>query len=118
MKRKFIFQILLIIAVWIYSLSSVITKFAGKYDLISWQCIGLYCLSILVLILYSVIWQLLLERISLSKAYLAKGYYYFFVLINSIVIFHEHVKINQWIGVVMIIIGIIIGNTERIKHEN
>lgn len=116
-KSKVLLQILLIFAVWIYSSSSVITKFAGRYELLSWQCLGLYCLSVMVLVLYSVIWQLLLEKTSLSKAYLAKGYYYLFVLLNSIMIFHEQVNWNQWVGVAIIVLGIFMGNTESKKEK-
>ena len=53
--------------------------------------------------------QLILEHLSLSQAYLSKGFYYGFVLLWSAMIFHETIKWNQILGVCMMTIGIVVG---------
>ena len=62
--------------------------------------------------LYSVIWQLILERISLSQAYMSKGFYYGFILLWSALIFHEMITWNKILGVIIITIGIVVGKKE------
>lgn len=109
-KRVLIF-IILFLAVGLYSFSAVLGKFSAFYDILSWQWILLYGASLGVLLLYSMIWQLILERITLSKAYLSKGFYYAYILFWSAVIFKEHITWNQLLGVVIITIGIMVGNS-------
>ena len=102
-------SIVLFLAVGLYSFSAVLGKFSAAYEILSWQWILLYGGSIGVLVLYSMIWQLILERISLSQAYLSKGFYYAFIILWSATIFHETIKWNQILGVVIITLGIVVG---------
>ena len=92
--------------------SAVFGKFSAFYKVMSWQWILLYGCSLGVLMLYSVIWQLILERISLSQAYMSKGFYYGFILLWSALIFHETITWNKILGVIIITIGIVVGKKE------
>lgn len=109
LDRKLLISIALFLAVGLYSLSAVFGKFSAFYDLFSLPWILLYGGSLGVLLVYSMIWQLILEKITLSQAYLSKGFYYGFILLWSAVIFKESIKWNQVLGVVIITIGIIVG---------
>lgn len=113
-KQGYLIQIALFLAVGLYSFSSVLSKFSARYSLLSWQWILLYGSALGVLVLYSMIWQLILERTTLSNAYLYKGCYYGFILLWSATIFHEQISWNQIVGVIVIIIGITVGN----QHDN
>lgn len=111
-SKRISISISLFLAVGLYSLSAVLGKFSASYDLFSFPWILIYGGTLGVLFLYSMIWQLILERISLSQAYLSKGFYYGFILLWSAVIFGEFIKCNQIVGVVIITIGIIVGKTD------
>lgn len=112
MNKKLLISIALFLAVGLYSFSAVLGKFSAFYKLLSWQWVLLYGGSLGVLVLYSMIWQLILERISLSQAYLSKGFYYGFILLWSATIFKESINWNQIIGVIIITIGIVVGKAD------
>lgn len=109
-NNKIIVFLALFFAVGLYSFSAVFAKFSAFFEILSWQWILLYGGSLGVLVLYSMVWQLILERINLSKAYLSKGFYYMYILLWSAVIFKETITWNQILGVVIITIGIMVGN--------
>lgn len=111
LNKKIRISIALFLAVGLYSFSAVFGKFSAFYDLFSLPWILLYGGSLGVLVLYSMIWQLILEKISLSQAYLSKGFYYGFILLWSFLIFGESIKWNQILGVLVITIGIVVGKT-------
>lgn len=110
--RKILISIALFFAVGLYSFSAVFGKFSAFYEILSWQWILLYGVSIGVLVIYSMIWQLILEKISLSQAYMSKGFYYGFILLWSAFIFNEAIKWNQILGVIVITIGIVVGKKD------
>ena len=111
-KNGLAISIALFLAVGLYSFSAVFGKFSAFYKVMSWQWILLYGCSLGVLMLYSVIRQLILERISLSQAYMSKGFYYGFILLWSALIFHETITWNKILGVIIITIGIVVGKKE------
>ena len=111
-KNGLAISIALFLAVGLYSFSAVFGKFSAFYKIMSWQWILLYGCSLGVLMLYSVIWQLILERISLSQAYMSKGFYYGFILLWSALIFPETITWNKILGVIIITIGIVVGKKE------
>ena len=51
-------------------------------------------------------WQCLLELIPLTTAYLRKGILYILILFWSVLLFKEHVTVNNIIGSIIIIAGI------------
>ena len=113
-SKKILISLALVFAVGLYSFSAVFGKFSAYFTVFSWQWILLYGASLAVLLVYSVIWQLILEKISLSQAYMSKGFYYAFILIWSVVFFHEIVTWNQIAGIVVITVGIMVGK----KNDN
>ena len=107
--NKALLWLFLFLAVGLYSCYAIFGKFSARYEVFSLLWILLYGCSLLVLVVYSMIWQLILERITLSQAYLAKGFYYGFILLWSALIFKEHISWNQILGVIIITIGIVVG---------
>ncbi len=112
LNTKLSVSVSLFFAVGLYSFSAVLGKFSASYELLSLPWMLLYGGSLGILFLYSMIWQLILEKISLSQAYMSKGFYYGFILLWSAVIFEEYIKWNQVVGVVIITIGIIVGKSD------
>lgn len=98
--------LLLSISLIIQSLSSVFIKFAGKYETLSKEFLFFYALAVLCLGVFAIMWQLLLELIPLTTAYLRKGILYILILIWSVILFQEKVTLFNIIGSIIIIVGI------------
>ena len=95
--------ILMSLSLIIQSLSSVFIKFAGTYETFSKEFIFFYILAVGCLGVFAIMWQLLLELIPLTTAYLRKG---ILILIWSVILFKEQVTVNNIIGSLIIIAGI------------
>jgi multidrug transporter EmrE-like cation transporter len=98
--------LLLSVSLVIQSLSSVFIKYAGKFETLSKEFIFFYVLAIGCLGVFAIMWQLLLELIPLTTAYLRKGILYILILIWSVILFKEQVTIYNIIGSLIIIAGI------------
>lgn len=104
MLKKFIF---LIIALFIFSLSGVFSKLASSYNFISTNFLFYYSISIIILFIYSLLWQKILKMFDLSVAYAGKGITIFFSCIWGIILFNEKITINMFIGIIVILLGVI-----------
>lgn len=98
--------ILLSLSLVIQSLSSVFIKYAGKFETLSKEFIFFYVLAVGCLGVFAIMWQLLLELIPLTTAYLRKGILYILILIWSVILFKEQVTFYNIIGSIIIIAGI------------
>lgn len=81
-------------------LASVKNNFADK--------IFMYLCSILTLFIFSILWQKLLAKMDLNRAYLFKGTTLLWGLIFGNLIFNEQITINMIIGAIIALLGIII----------
>lgn len=106
MKLKKNIYLWLISAVFISSFSSVLAKKAAQYSLLSFQFVFFYGGALMILALYSVIWQLCLEKIELVKAYMIRGLLFVFIGIWSVVIYHEEMSLLQVLAIIIITIGV------------
>lgn len=104
--RKLKILVLLSLSLVIQSLSSVFIKYAGQYETLSKEFIFFYVLAVGCLGVFAIMWQLLLELIPLTTAYLRKGILYILILIWSVILFGEQITINNIIGSIIIIVGI------------
>lgn len=98
--------LLLSLSLIIQSLSSVFIKYAGKFETLSKEFLFFYVLAVGCLGVFAIMWQLLLELIPLTTAYLRKGILYILILIWSVILFKEQVTIYNIIGSIIIIVGI------------
>ena len=62
--------------------------------------------------MYAILWQQLIGRFQLSIAYANKAMTLLWSLMWSIVLFHEDVTLYKIIGVIMVMAGTIILNTD------
>lgn len=100
--------ILLSLSLVIQSLSSVFIKYAGTFETLSFQFILYYLLGVGCLGVFAIMWQLLLELIPLTTAYMRKGILYILILLWSVLFFKEQVTLNNIIGSIIIIAGVCI----------
>ena len=109
-KLKEIFILQIVIA--IYTLSTVFAKFASGQEFMSFKFILYYGLEMLILAVYAVVWQQLIKKFDISVAYANKAMGLLWSIVWSILIFNETITIKNVIGVVIVIVGTIIVNSE------
>jgi drug/metabolite transporter (DMT)-like permease len=77
-----------------------------------------YILSLLCLGLQAITWQLALKKYPLSFAYFFMSGVYVFILLFSFFVFHESVSLNNILGTIIIMVGIVflsMGNSTKEK---
>ena len=72
-----------------------------------------FAATIVTLGIYSVLWQLLLEHLPLTSAYLGKGIYYIFVLIWSVLLFGDRITMWNILGSIVILTGLWLAATDK-----
>lgn len=94
----------------IYSLASVIAKINSlTSEPLSINFLLLLALQTLMIAIYSVIWQFNIKNIDLTKAYIFKGTTIMWGMLFAHFIFKEQISLQNIIGVVIIITGIVWG---------
>ena len=96
----------------IYTLASVAAKFASGEEFLSFKFIVFYGLEILILAVYAILWQQIIKKFQISIAYANRAMGLLWSLVWAIVFFHENITINNIIGVIIVVIGTIIVNSD------
>lgn len=99
----------------IFTISSVIAKFASGSDFLSAKFFLFYGLEILVLGIYAILWQQVIKKFELSIAYANKAMGLLWTLVWAVVIFKNKITLNNILGVIIVIAGIIILNSDQVK---
>ena len=114
-RRNIIF--LAVVAVFMESLTSPCLKLGGKYPFLSTGYIAWFCLAVLILGFYAVCWQLILEKLPLTTAYLRRGFSYILIFVWATLIFHETITWKQILGIIVISIGMVISISDEHGSE-
>lgn len=119
MKKKvhFFDIILLQMVVVIYSINTVIAKFVSDQPFLSFKFIVLYLLEFAVLGIYAIFWQQMIKRFELSIAYANKAMTLLWSLLWSVLIFRDSVTPAKVVGVLLVIAGTIILNSEVVDEK-
>lgn len=121
MKRKTTLKDILILqaVVAIYTVSSVIGKFAAQSAAQSGgkTFLLLYCLEIAVLGVYALLWQQMIKKFELSVAYANRGAALLWSLLWAVLIFQEQITAKKLAGVAFVIAGTVIINGGREKED-
>lgn len=104
---------LAIIAIVFESLSSSVLKFSKDYAFLSPMYLFWFCVAVGIMGLYAIAWQLLLERLPLTTAYLRKGLTYVLIFIWAKVFFNEIITVKQMIGMAVIIVGMVVSMSDE-----
>ena len=78
----------------------------------SFQFILYYGLEMMILGIYAIVWQQLIKKFEISVAYANKAMGLLWSIVWAILIFKDAVTIKNVIGVVIVIIGTMIVNSE------
>ncbi len=112
-KKVKIKQLIILQAIiMIYTLSSVVAKFASGEEFLTFKFIVFYGLEILILGIYAILWQQIIKKFDLSIAYANKAMSLLWSLLWAILFFKESITVKNVIGVIIVIIGTIIVNSD------
>ncbi len=99
-------------AIFCESFSSVFLKMAGQAGAMTPMYFFYYLCAIAVMGIYAIVWQLILERLPLTTAYLRKGVTYILIFVWAALIFHEQITVQQVIGIIVIIAGMVVSMSD------
>ncbi len=112
-KGRFLLNILFMqAAVVIYTFSSVANKKAAQQEVMSKPYILFWLLVVFILGVYAVLWQQIIKKFKLSVAYANRSMSILWTMIWSVFIFGETISLQNIIGVVMVIAGVILVNSD------
>ena len=94
----------------IYSINSIVAKFASAQESFGFTFIAFYCLEVLILGVYAILWQQIIKKFELSVAYANKAITLLWALIWGILIFKEQITVGKVIGILLVMAGIFILN--------
>ena len=113
-KKKFIKNIIILqVIILIYTLSTVTAKFASNEEFLSIKFILFYGLEIFILGVYAILWQQIIKKFEISVAYANRAMSLLWSIVWAIVFFGEQITLKNVIGVIIVIIGTIIVNSEE-----
>lgn len=99
-------------AVIVYTMGGVCSKMAGGQEFLSPGFIMFYGGQILVLAVYALLWQQIIKRVDLSVAYVNRAMAICWSMVWAILFFGERITLQNIIGVVLVLSGTIIVNSE------
>lgn len=104
--------ILLQLIVIIYTINSIIGKLSAGEEFMSMRFILFYVAEVGVLGIYALLWQQMIKRFDLSIAYANRAMALIWSAVWAVVIFHESLSIKNIIGILLVIVGTVVVNTE------
>ena len=102
-----------------YSLADLFSKLASNTSFLSLEFCLYYGMVILILGIYAIVWQQIIRRLPLSKAYANRAVTLLWGLIWGIIFFNEEITLFKVIGLILVIIGIVIYSLgdKEVDHE-
>lgn len=94
--------------IFLFSLSSVCSKFAGQYDFMSPGFIVFYGAVLVILFAYAIAWQQVIKRMDLTVAYANKAVTVIWGGIWGFVFFQEEITLKKVIGAIIVMAGVIL----------
>ena len=73
--------------------------------------------AIIIMGIYAIMWQLILEHLPLTTAYLRKGITYIVAYLWAYLFFNEKISVMQWIGTAIILAGMFVSQMDYGKRD-
>lgn len=109
--------LILHLAIFILSLSTICSKFAANQEFMSFEFIAFYVGVILTLGIYALIWQQILKKIPLTTAFVNKSAILIWSLIWGVTFFGETISASMIIGIIVVLFGVILVITGASRKE-
>ncbi len=101
----------------IYSIASMMAKFASGQPVESLRFWIFFGLDVFFLGVYAILWQQMIKRFELSVAYTNRAMALLWSVVWSVVVFHEQLTLLKAAGVLLVMAGTIIVNLDEAKEE-
>ena len=96
----------------IYTLSGIMSKKASANSAEPVRFMFFVGMDLLFLGIYALLWQQMIKRFELSVAYANRSMAILWSMVWAVVFFHDNITIKNVIGVVLVMIGTLIINTD------
>ena len=100
------YVVLLQAAVILYTCTDIAAKLASRYPFLSMGFLLCYGVEILILGVYAICWQQIIKKVDISVAYSNRASAIFWSTLWAAVVFHEHISVQNIIGIIVIFAGI------------
>ena len=109
---------LLQLVVMIYTMSTIIGKFAaGAADESLFRFVLLYGAEVAVLGVYAILWQQMIKRFELSVAYANRAGALLWSLLWAVLIFGEQLTVRKVLGVLLVVAGTMVINGGKEEED-
>ena len=109
--------IMLHLIVFVYSMSSILTKKAALSEFLSVKFIVLYGLVLVCMGVYAIVWQQVMKKLPLNVAYANKSVMVIWGMIWGCIFFNEVITLKMIIGAVVVITGVVLVVTGGEKED-
>lgn len=92
----------------LYSFSAVLSKVASNHDFLSFFFLFFWGLALAILVVYALLWQIILQRFPLSRAFANRGVVVIWGIIWGFIIFGEQITIGKVLAMLLILVGIVV----------
>ena len=118
MKKKITFKDILFLqfVVVVFTVSSIVAKFASGQEVMTFGFFLFYGLEVAVLGIYAILWQQVIKKFDLSIAYANKAMGILWSMIWAVLLFHNEITLQNIAGVALVVAGTIILNGD-LKEE-
>lgn len=108
MKNNKKILLLLNVAFLVYSLTSVMSKFAASEEVLSLKWIIYYGAMLFFLMLYAVMWQFVLKKVDLIVAFSNKAIVVIWGMLWGMLFFGEGISFFKCLGIALVVLGIVV----------
>ena len=91
----------------LFTFSTIMSKVASRYEFLSKEYIICFLIMFLILGIYAIAWQQVIKEFSPSVAYSNKSVTTIWVLLFSHLLFQETIAIQNIVGAIVIVLGVI-----------
>ena len=102
----------------LFSIGSVVQKFAGRQEFLSLKFFLLYGLTLLINFIYAVAWQQILKHLPLAEAYSHRSMTVLWSLIFGYLFFQEAITLPMILGSLLIIAGVYLVQTDGLHKKD
>lgn len=115
MQNKILYKDILLLqgVFFIYSINSIVAKFASDREPFSVPFLILYGLELVILGIYAILWQQVIKKFELSVAYANKAVTLIWGMIWGSLIFKEQITFAKLAGILLVVAGIVILNSGK-----
>lgn len=96
------------IIVFVYSMSSILTKKAALEEFLSFRFVIFYGLVLVCMGVYALVWQQVIKKLPLNAAFANKSVTIIWGMLWGAIFFKEKITVKMIIGALMVIAGVII----------